>query len=119
MAVQATFSSSQPPSSPSSDSDQQVQIRQLPYYIHRTPSQRLPIYHEAKRGGNMHLTLVRKLSGDLELLRKDLSVALGLGKVLVKGRKVEGVRINWITRQIIVRGWRAPEVRVWAQGKGF
>lgn len=72
----------------------------------------------------MHLTLVRKLSGDLELLKSDLSKALGLDgpaaeQIKQKGRKVESIHINWTTKQIVVRGWRAPEVRVWAEGMGF
>lgn len=67
----------------------------------------------------MHLTLIRKTSGDLNQMRDDLSKYLGLGKVMVKGRKVEGVRVNWNTRQIVVRGWRGPEVRGWAARIGF
>jgi hypothetical protein len=47
--------------------------------------------------------------------------ALGLeeGFVDAKGRKKEFVRINRTTGQVIVRGWRAAEVKKWCELAGF
>jgi hypothetical protein len=70
-------------------------LRPLPYHVHRTASQGLPVYHLAKRGGNLHQTRVRKVDGDLEALKDDLQQALGLKK--------EDVVINRLSRQIIIK----------------
>jgi len=61
------------------------------------------------------------LSGDLNALKVDLTKALGLeeGMTNRRGEKVEGMSVNWLTKQISVRGWRAPEIKAWAQMKGF
>ena len=93
----------------------------LPYIISRTPSSNLPVYHLAKSGGNKHLTVVRKLSGDLNALQTDIRSALGLEQFVVdqQGRKKVNVAINWTTRQIVVRGWRGPEIKKWAELRGF
>jgi large subunit ribosomal protein L49 len=81
----------------------------------------IPVYHLAKAGGNKHLTTVRKLSGDLHALQSDIRSALGLEQFAKdqQGRKKENVAINWTTRQIIVRGWRGPEIKKWAEMRGF
>ncbi|KAL9624520.1 MAG: hypothetical protein Q9160_001184 [Pyrenula sp. 1 TL-2023] len=128
-ATSPSFASAKPSRSPqhtpaAPPTDERPLQNKIPYHIHRTPSSRLPVYHDSKRGGNQHLTLIRKLSGDLELLKSDLSQALGLDgpdaqKIKKKGRKVDSIHINWTTKQIVVRGWRAPEVRIWAEGMGF
>jgi len=64
---------------------------------------------------------LRKLSGDLRILQEHLRDALALEQYFIdrQGRKKENVSINWRTRQINVRGWRAPEVKRWAQMVGF
>lgn len=67
----------------------------LPYHIHRTASQQLPIYHLAKRGGNLHQTRIRKIDGDLMELKKDLRQALGL--------REEHIAINQLTRHIVIK----------------
>lgn len=70
-------------------------LRPLSYHVHRTASQQLPVYHLAKRGGNLHQTRVRKIEGDIEALRDDLQRALGL--------KEEQIIINQLTRHIIIK----------------
>jgi large subunit ribosomal protein L49 len=95
--------------------------RPLPYAISRTPSQQLPIYQLSKSGGNKHLTRIRKIEGDLSQLKTDIRAALGVEDYVIDrmGRKKENVAINWTTRQIVVRGWRKPELVKWAEGMGF
>jgi large subunit ribosomal protein L49 len=92
-----------------------------PYTITRTPSQQLPIYHLSKAGGNKHLTKLRKIDGDLNKLKSDIRAALGVEDFVIDrmGRKKENVAINWTTRQIVVKGWRRPELVKWAEGMGF
>lgn len=74
----------------------------LPYFVTRTPSNELPVYTLAKRGGNLKLTRVRKIDGKTESLRDELRTALGL-------REEEGW-INRITGQIMLKGWWKGEV---------
>ena len=85
----ATQPSPQPKPQPS------INLPPLPYHVHRTASQKLPIYHLAKRGGNLHQTRVRKIEGDVERLRDEIRIALGL--------KEEHVVINRLTGNIIVK----------------
>jgi len=62
----------------------------LPYHIHRTPSQQLPVYKLAKRGGSLKQTRLRKIEGDVKALRGDLMEALGLGEGEVKVNQLTG-----------------------------
>ena len=89
-----------PPSSSSAEAtssrDQFVKsLTPLPYHVYRTASQKLPIYHLAKRGGNLHQTRIRKIEGDRERLRDEIQRALGL--------KDELVIINRLTGHIIIK----------------
>ena len=67
----------------------------LAYHVHRTASRQLPIYHLAKRGGNLHQTRIRKIDGNLMELKKDLRQALGLTE--------EQIAVNQLTRHIIIK----------------
>ena len=70
-------------------------IVKLPYHIHRTPSQQLPVYKLAKRGGNLRQTRLRKVEGDIARLRTDLQEALSL--------EDEHIKINHLTKHIIIK----------------
>jgi large subunit ribosomal protein L49 len=93
----------------------------LPYLITRTPSNKLPVYEHSKGGGTKHITVVRKLTGDLVALQEHLRQALELGGTFqdLKGRKKEYITINWTTRQIVIRGWRGAEISKWLELAGF
>lgn len=67
----------------------------LPYKISRTPSQNLPVYLLAKRGGNLKQTKLRKIEGNINMLRMDLQQALGLEE--------KEVVTNQLTKQIIIK----------------
>lgn len=87
-----------PPASPTIKSSAQVDpaaLPPLPYYVHRTASQKLPIYHLAKRGGNLHQTRIRKIEGDVEKLREEIVATLAL--------REETVVINRLTGHIIIK----------------
>ncbi|KAH6721195.1 mitochondrial large subunit ribosomal protein-domain-containing protein [Leptodontidium sp. MPI-SDFR-AT-0119] len=73
-----------------------------PYLLLRTPSNKLPIYHLSKRGGNKKLTRVRKIEGDVNMLRQDLQKELGMGE--------KDVVVNQLTRQVIVKGHMKPQI---------
>lgn len=69
----------------------------LPYYVNRSRSNELPIYNERKReGGSQLRTVVKKIDGNVETLRNELCVSLGL--------PTGDVVINPVTRHIQIKG---------------
>ena len=75
------------------------QFSSLPYYVHRTASRELPIYHVTKRGGNLHQTRIRKINGDRAKLLAELRLALRV--------KPENIRVNQVTGNIIIKVYKA------------
>jgi large subunit ribosomal protein L49 len=70
-------------------------LKPLTYHVHRTASKQLPVYLDAKRGGNLHQTLIRKIEGNVEDLRDELKEAL---------RLEEGkIAINYLTRHVVIK----------------
>ncbi|KAJ9652460.1 54S ribosomal protein img2, mitochondrial [Neophaeococcomyces mojaviensis] len=98
-----------------------VTAKTLPFHMSRTGTKNLPVYETSKAGGSKHITQIRKLSGDLQEMQRQLRTILQLPETIVdkKGRKKEPVMINHLTQQIIVKGWRGPEVKKWAEMVGF
>ncbi|KAL2039568.1 hypothetical protein N7G274_007840 [Stereocaulon virgatum] len=92
-------------------SQSSIDLTPLPYHVHRTPSQKLPIYQVAKRGGNLHQTRIRKIEGDVEKLRDEIRIALGL--------KEERVVINRLNGNIIVKGWYRDKIKQFLEDLHF
>ncbi|KAK3348547.1 mitochondrial large subunit ribosomal protein-domain-containing protein [Neurospora tetraspora] len=82
-----------------------------PYLVGRAWTQRLPVYHLAKRGGNKKLTQIKKVQGDGQALRRDLAQFLGLEEKLV--------RVKVPTGHLEVDGHRREEVVKFLNGLGF
>ncbi|RDW84927.1 hypothetical protein BP6252_02517 [Coleophoma cylindrospora] len=74
----------------------------LPYRIARTPSKNLPIYLLNKAGGNKKMTKLRKIEGDISALRSEIQATLGLDE--------KDVVINQLTRHILIKGHKKPEL---------
>ena len=93
----------------------------FPYSIQRTTSKNLPIYQHSKRGGNLHLTTLRKIDGNLQVLKEEIQQALKIEPFVVdrKGRKKELISINQTTRHIVLKGWRKLELERFATERGF
>ncbi|KAI5842581.1 mitochondrial large subunit ribosomal protein-domain-containing protein [Morchella snyderi] len=83
---------------------------QLPYFIHRTKTNNLPVYEEL-RGSNKKETRIRKVDGDLNALRGHVINHLGIDKELVS--------INGRTRHVIIKGWFKKDLSSWLQGLRF
>jgi len=66
-----------------------------PYRVNRTTTNNLPVYLLSKRGGNLKQTKVRRIEGNINVLRTDLQKALGL--------QDKDITINQLTQHIIVR----------------
>lgn len=74
----------------------------LPYLVSRTPSKNLPVYQDAKRGGNLKITQLRKISGDAQALKRNLATELSL--------QPEQIRLNPVTGHIeIIVSWAPDE----------
>lgn len=81
------------------------------YHVARSKSKNLPVYHDYKRGGNLHLTTVRKITGDLSALRDELRIFLN--------KKDEDVKINSLTQHVIVKGHHMREVSDFLSARGM
>lgn len=93
----------------------------IAYHMARTSTHNLPIYEHRKGGGTKFITQIQKLSGNLAAMQEELRTVLGLQQKYTdaKGRKKEPVKINELTKHIIIDGWRGEEVKKWAQLRGF
>ena len=91
-----TTATSTPAASSASSTAAAVDAAQLTYRVNRTPSQQLPIYLLAKRGGNLKQTRLRKIEGDIAKLKQDLQKALGI----VEDKEIQ---INQLTKHIIIK----------------
>ncbi|KAJ4344982.1 54S ribosomal protein img2, mitochondrial, partial [Ascochyta clinopodiicola] len=74
-------------------------------------SNNLPIYTDYKRGGNLLLTTVRKVTGDLQALRDELRVWLG--------KKDQEVTINDLTKHVVVKGHHTERIAEFLKGRGM
>ncbi|KAF2121819.1 mitochondrial large subunit ribosomal protein-domain-containing protein [Lophiotrema nucula] len=81
------------------------------YHVAKSSKHNYPIYTDYKRGGNLHLTLIRKITGDLSALRDELKIYLN---------KNEGdVKVNQLTKQVIVKGHHVTEVQQFLRERGM
>ncbi|KAK3054822.1 54S ribosomal protein img2, mitochondrial [Extremus antarcticus] len=87
----------------------------LAYFVSRTRSNELPVYHDVKRGGNLKLTLVRKVDGKVEALRDELRTTLGTSVGLDQDRVV----VNGVTRQVVIKGHYKMEVERFLRERRF
>ncbi len=100
-----------PPNAPVIMPSAETLATPAPYHVERSASNFLPVYTDYKRGGNLHLTLVRKVSGDLKVLREELVAGLQ--------KSEEDVNINWTTSQIVVKGHCKEEVEQLLSARGM
>ncbi|KEQ77371.1 hypothetical protein M436DRAFT_35589, partial [Aureobasidium namibiae CBS 147.97] len=83
----------------------------LPYFVTRTPSNEFPIYTLRKRGGNMKLTRVKKIDGNIDILRDALQAEL-------KVPEAECV-INRLTNHVMIKGWHKPRIEAFLKARNF
>jgi len=68
----------------------------LPYFVTRTRNQELPVYQHRKRGGNLIVTYIKKVDGELHTLRDTIRQLLDVPE--------ENVVMNERTRQVVIKG---------------
>ncbi|SCV67264.1 BQ2448_5910 [Microbotryum intermedium] len=83
--------------------------RMLPYFVRRTAGGELPVYVDVLHGGSKRLTLIRKIDGDLEALKRDLSQYLVGISNYVKPH----------ARQVVVKGDYVRQTKEWLAAMGF
>jgi large subunit ribosomal protein L49 len=77
------------------------ELEPLSYFVHRTPSQQLPVYQTRKKGGTLQQTRIQKITGRVEDLKKDLQKALE-----IEERKIA---ISPVNRHIVIKVSEARE----------
>ncbi|KAJ9628888.1 54S ribosomal protein img2, mitochondrial [Taxawa tesnikishii (nom. ined.)] len=83
----------------------------LPYFVTRTPSNELPIYHLRKRGGNLRQTRVKKISGSIDALRAELEGVLGV--------PTKECVINRVTNHVVIKGWHKGTIEEFLMRRKF
>ncbi|GAB7357279.1 hypothetical protein MBLNU459_g8248t1 [Dothideomycetes sp. NU459] len=83
----------------------------LPYYVTRTPSNELPIYHLRKRGGNLRQTRVKKIDGNIDVLRAALQTELAVPE--------KECVINRVTNHVVIKGWHKPRIETFLKARMF
>lgn len=81
------------------------------YHVGRSKTKNLPVYTDYKRGGNLHQTYVRKLTGDLQALRDELQSWLQ--------KKDADITINTLTGMVVVKGHCKPQIEEFLKARGF
>ncbi|KAL3899514.1 MAG: hypothetical protein SGCHY_001991 [Lobulomycetales sp.] len=82
----------------------------LAWGVRRTANGWLPVYTDFKSGRSRIVTLIRRIDGDLEALRRDL------GRELVPE---ERIAIKPLQRHIVLRGNYISVVRDWLTNRNF
>ena len=75
--------------------DISAQLAPPTYHVARSRNGNFPVYSDYKRGGNLHHTTVRKISGDIQALRYELKLHLDKTDAEVK--------VNVLTKHVIVK----------------
>lgn len=70
------------------------------YHVSRSNSNNMPVYTDYKRGGNLRITRVRKITGDLSALRDELREYLQ--------KEEKEVTVNRLTQQVVVKVSSSP-----------
>lgn len=89
----------------------QIPLSPPQYHVARSANKNLPIYTDYKRGGNLHLTTVRKVTGDLHALRDELKTWLA--------KKDEDVKVNTLTGHVVVKGHHTGKIAEFLKGRGM
>ncbi|KAF2196350.1 hypothetical protein GQ43DRAFT_383512 [Delitschia confertaspora ATCC 74209] len=82
-----------------------------PYHVARSLNKNLPVYQDYKRGGNLHQTIIRKITGDLHVLKDEVK------ELLRKDEK--DVKINDLTKQVVIKGHHKVQVMEYLASRGF
>ncbi|SCZ96064.1 BZ3500_MvSof-1268-A1-R1_Chr8-1g09980 [Microbotryum saponariae] len=97
------------PKKSSAPTGNEPEPRLLSYFVRRTAGGELPVYVDVLHGGSKRLTLIRKVDGNLEALRQDLSQYLVGVPNYIKPH----------ARQVVVKGDYVRQTKEWLAAMGF
>lgn len=80
-----------------------LQLTNLPYFIRRTASNQFPVYLVTKAGGTKQQTKIQKTEGDVDALRSDLALYLGLESGDPRASTNPDVSLNRLNGHITVK----------------
>ncbi|KAJ1643024.1 mitochondrial large ribosomal subunit [Coemansia asiatica] len=86
------------------------QLVKYPYFVRRTRFQSLPVYRDIKNGNTRKLTVIRRIEGDLEALRSDLTQTFGPDTQIT---------VKKLSQQLVIKGDCKRSVQEWLTKKGF
>ena len=79
-------------------------LEDLPFEVERTHTGNLPVYTDRRSGGNRRLTVVRKIYGDVDAFKTELSKVVSnapiedkMGRLEINGIHSQKVKL-WLTR---------------------
>lgn len=83
------------------------------YFVSRTTTNGLPVYHDYKNGRTRELTVIRRIKGDAEALKKDLLTNQ------FPDAPADFATVVPRTNQVILKGLHSRQVKEWLIEKGF
>lgn len=89
----------------------QIPLSPPTYHVARSSKGNMPVYTDKKRGGNLRLTTVRKITGDLHALREELQMWLS--------KKEQDVTVNTLTGHVIVKGHDSGRIAEFLTARGM
>ncbi|ORZ25505.1 ribosomal protein L49/IMG2 [Absidia repens] len=87
-------------------------LKDTSYIVSRTSNQSLPVYSEIKNGGTQQLTIIRRIQGDVEALKTELTT-------LFPDAPKNHIKINPTNNHIVIKGLYVNELKQWLANKGF
>ncbi|XP_030076119.1 large ribosomal subunit protein mL49 [Microcaecilia unicolor] len=85
----------------------------LPYMIRRSRMHNVPVYTDITHG-NRHMTIIRKIEGDIWALEKEVKEFL----TQLSGKTIM-TQVNEISRNLRIKGYFDKELKAWLMDKGF
>ncbi|CAJ0966946.1 unnamed protein product [Ranitomeya imitator] len=85
----------------------------LPYVVRRSRMHNIPVYTDITHG-NRHMTIIRKIEGDLWALEAEVREFL----TNLTGR-TPATQVNEINKSIRIKGYFDKELQTWLAEKGF
>lgn len=94
------------------------EAKKLPYFIPRTKNYMQPVYLCIGHRGIRHVTLIRRIQGNIWKCEEDLREFLYSKLPFYKHGRV-AMRVNEMSCQIRIRGDYVSMVKYWMDQKGF
>ncbi|XP_029467275.1 39S ribosomal protein L49, mitochondrial [Rhinatrema bivittatum] len=85
----------------------------LPYLVRRSRMHNVPVYTDITHG-NRHMTVIRKIDGDIWALEKEVKEFL----TQLSGQ-TPATQVNEVSRSLRIKGYFSKELQAWLMDKGF